>query len=461
MQRDRPTIFVQVGAPDGQLQRVQQKTHDDQQPAAGEQLIESMSYEDDDRKADKLTLTVDAFDLSAIDSPLWRKGNLLVVQWGYSGRMSPPRDMVIQSAKGGRKLKIEALDKGILLNKKQKRRTFENVKRSDVARIIAMEQGFIGPQMLIQDTEEVLEQVTQARMTDGQLLRDMARREGYDWFVDFDGFHFHERDLGQKPLRTYIYYTDPGEGDVMSFTLDNDLSASKPGRVRLQGRNPFTKEDIDEVGDNDTTSDRHTLADVIDIVSEVDGTKHAEPLAKTTATEIVMPTTEKTKKAAARQAKGMYKRAQMTAIEMTVRAVGDAWQVAKSIVGAERFGSTLSGLYYVKTVKHDLGKGYVMSMKWRRDGKSRATSTTTAFDELPGQGRGVRSGGAKNNKKADDANGKGGGTGDQDQLGTRDVVDPVTGQKRTIYVDFQGREFTLDAKGNSVETDFQGRPITP
>src|SRR5262249_25618928 len=43
----------------------------------------SLVYEDCEGKADKLVLTVDNWDLANFDDPVWRKGNLLEVSWGY------------------------------------------------------------------------------------------------------------------------------------------------------------------------------------------------------------------------------------------------------------------------------------------------------------------------------------------------------------------------------------------
>ena len=55
-----------------------------------------MEYQDSEKKADQLKLTVDNWDLSNFDNPVWRAGNKVTITWGYPGRMSPVRECVIQ-----------------------------------------------------------------------------------------------------------------------------------------------------------------------------------------------------------------------------------------------------------------------------------------------------------------------------------------------------------------------------
>jgi phage protein D len=77
----------------------------------------SFKYEDEERKTDKCEITIENYDLVEFDNPIWKKGGLLEVTWGYPGQMTPPRKVVIQKVKGGRELTIEALGQEELLNR--------------------------------------------------------------------------------------------------------------------------------------------------------------------------------------------------------------------------------------------------------------------------------------------------------------------------------------------------------
>jgi hypothetical protein len=61
-------------------------------------------YEDAEHKADKLVLSVDNWDLANSDDPVWRKGNLLEVPWGYPGDVAPTPQVVIQKVTGAQAL---------------------------------------------------------------------------------------------------------------------------------------------------------------------------------------------------------------------------------------------------------------------------------------------------------------------------------------------------------------------
>ena len=367
----------------------------------------SLAFEDSEKKADKLVLTVDNWDLSNFDDPVWKKGNILEVSWGYPGEMAPARQVVIQKVTGFQTLNVEGQAKSVLMNKVARCRTFENTKRSDVARQLAEENGY-GPQLQdIEDTGEILPIITQARMTDAQFLRRLADREGFEFYVDFDGLHFHQRRLGQRPVRVFRWYTAPEVGEVLALNIENDVTA-KPGVVSVRGRDPITRRDIDERGSNATT-ERDSLAPVIEVVDPETG---AVSIQRRNASEEVRPSPEASAGTARREADARYRRAQQTTVELTATVLGDPAVLAKTVVEFQGISQRLSGKYWVKEAKHKIdGSGYTIEMRCLRDGTS----------ELGG----VPSGGRPNRENAEDA--------DPDALRPVEVVDPETGATRVEY----------------------------
>lgn len=394
--------------------------------------IMSLTYEDDETKADKLTLQVDNFNLTNFDAPIWKTGNKVEVSWGYQGRTSPPRTCTIQKVTGAVVLSVEALGQDILMNKHSVVKTRDNKKRSDVAREIAEANGYTGDALFIDDTKEVMKHITQARMTDAQLLRDMARREGFEFYVDFDGFHFHKRKLGQQPLRTFTYYTDK-TGDIISFNVENDIYARKAGGMTAAGIDPKSKEKIEEKGDNVTNKGDTALAPtkvIITGISERDGSVTGD-LVKESGSSHTTQTTEPTKEAAARQIQGSYAKNQLNAVQLTMECRGDPYMLAKAIARIEGIGKTISGNYHVTHVAHKVGSGYVMTVKAKRDGKSSPTNTT-ATGQASGKGAasdaGVAAKGAQNNATPP-------ANQDDGKLVTK--IDPKDGS--VSYVDGRGR----------------------
>lgn len=400
-QRTAPVFFVRVSPEGGATARVDLSHR-----------VLSFVFEDSESKADKLVLSVDNFDLANFDDPLWRKGNLLEVAWGYPGNLTPARECVIQKVTGFQTLAIEAHAKSVLMNKVSRCRTFEHQKRSDVARQIANENGF-GPQLQdIEDSGEVLPLITQARLTDAQFLRQLARREGFQFYVDFDGLHFHQRRLAQRPVRVLHWYTPPQVGEVLSINTENDVTA-KAGAVSVRGRDPLSKRDIDVRASNANTK-RDSLAQVIEIVDPETGSTRLE---RRNVSEEVRPSSEASAAAAQRNADGRYRLSQQTTVELTALIVGDPNLLAKTVVEFTGISQRLSGKYWVKEAKTKIeGSGYTVELKCLRDG-------TSAIGGAPSRGKPNQQTVSK----------------DTNALRPIEVVDPETGATRIEYRDTRGR----------------------
>lgn len=358
----------------------------------------TMTIEDDEKKEDKLQLTIENSDLTLFDSPQFRKGMILDASWGWPGNMAPERAFVIEKITGSRIMKVEAKGGETLLHKRVKCRTFKNARRSEVVSEIADEHGFSTE--FIQFTPDVQEQITQARATDAQLIRDLAKREGYEWWIDYDGWHWHERQLQQKPIFSLTYYApepnNPNKGNIIAWNLDEGIDASKPGLVRVEGFDLLTKKKYSVTASNKETQ-RATLAPIQNTYGPDDPGEAGEPLVVQLVTELVLPSVERTAKEAKRFAEGVWKRAQVAQVKMTLSVWGVPALVAKSVILIDGIGPTLSGLYYINNIKHNTQAPYIMTLKVSRDGKTRASQPQKL--KLPGQGDGVPSGGTLNEQE--------------------------------------------------------------
>lgn len=418
-------IFVVRVAPQGKKEPLDQSSR-----------VTQLVYEDSESKADKLTLTLLNVNLENLDDPIWAKGNLCEVQWGYPGRMGPAMQCVITKVTGFEILTVEALGKEMLLHRVQRTRVFENVKKSDVARALAEENGYSAEFQDIEDTEILKRFITQAKQTDAQLLSKLAREEGFEWYIDWTGFHFHKRRVGQPPIRVLEWRG--GDGEVMSVHIDNDITV-KPGRVKVKGKDPKTGKPFEVTGSNSDTS-RETLSSVIEIVDPETGTttvttapdgsasSSSSGSSATQATGEVSPAASMTEAEAKRKADGKYRKTQQTTIEMTWLCVGDALVVAKSVLELRGIGKRLSGKYWLKEARHSVGLGgYTMELKFKGDGHAGYASSGggVVTGEQPSKG--------KPNKSDPEA-------ADPGALTPIEVVDPETGGTKIIYRDTKGRK---------------------
>jgi len=393
----------------------------------------SFEYEDNENAADKLTLSVDNTDLANFDEPVWKKGNKLEVSWGYPGAMAPIRTVQIRSVKGFLTLNIEAHGLEVIANRIVKSRVFENVKRSDVVRTIAGELGYIDDDVLhIQDTEIVYETISQSRLTDAQFIRRLAHKESFLWYIDFDGFHFHERDIAQQAVRTYVYYNIGSSGsNIVDIEVVNDVTAL-PGRVKRKGRDPLNRKDTEGSADNDTDKKRGVTGEKIEVIDPETG---ASLGFKDIGHEDTQPTSEESDAAAKREAAGKFRKGQQVAVKLAITVHGDPTILAKTVFELQNVGKRLSQRYYIRKATHTIaGSGYTVRMESVSDGSGGHSTTSKLASGLSS----IQVGPATKGKRAtEDKNEK--KDNDPDKLAVVEEIDPETGKTVKRYKDTKGR----------------------
>lgn len=337
--------------------------------------VTSFEFQDDEKKADKLMIEVDNYDLSFFDNPIFRKGNIIEFLFGYPGRTAPPRRCVIQKVKGGRKLTVEAHALSMLMHKIKKSKTWENQKLSEIATTIAKSYGTQLGVADGHDKDNIFVEAEldvkvphrhQAAQTDAEFLSRLARRYGLEFYVDSRGMHFKRRNMKQKPVRDYTWFN--GEGDFMDFDIENDI-VSRHGAVTMKGFDPHAKKALSYRADNES-SKRDGLAPVIEIIDPRDG--HTT-LQKRSAEEHLGHTTETTAAGVKAHAEAKYREGQQVTVKLSYKVVGEPDVQGKRVVGFHGLGKRISGLYYVKTAKHHIdSSGYITSGGAQTDGHGAA-----------------------------------------------------------------------------------------
>jgi phage protein D len=346
----------------------------------------SLEFTDDEKKADKFVLTLDNYDCEMYDDPAFKKGLTLDVQWGYPGNMAPARRGIVQTMKGGLTINVECIARSILMNKKVKSRIFENVRRSDVVRLIAAEHGYGAEVIEIDETEIVYAQITQAQKTDAQFVRYLATLEGFEFYIDHLGFHFHARRLNQNPVRTYRWFTNKDlGGEILDFSIDNDITAKK-ARRRARGRDPLERTEIDESASDSEDTDGESLAEIIEILDpEADVFNETDA---NTVSEDVVPTSATSAIAAAAENRGRFRRNKLVAIKLKLTVIGDPQMQSKTIIKVEGLGERISGMYYVRKVVSKVSEsGFTQELECISNGTGGVRRRSRLGDlELPTRG---------------------------------------------------------------------------
>jgi phage protein D len=391
--------------------------------------ITGLEFTDQEKKADKAVLKVDNYDLSSYDEPLFIEGAIMFIAWGYPGNMTPTREGVIKNVKGSTQLSIETNAKSVLLHKERRCRVFENASLLGVVEQIADENGFGPDARHIEDfagtdnepaVNAIREAWTQARLTDAEFLRHLANKFGFEFYVDFDGLHFHPRRIEQKPIRKFIYFTDPGAGDILRPPVIEVETRGKKGSVRARGRDPMNKSDIDETADNDSEANQRKLnADTQTVISVEQGTTNISQ--ENVASSDTVPTSEDNADAAKAVASGQFRKSQEGSVRLKFDAIGDPRVLAKSIIEVQGIGALYSGNYFVNEVKTKVGaSGYAMAISATRTGKGGAGGAQV----------GAKAKGDKNDQAADD----------NDTGELTPEISVTHGQTIVRYVDKKGRD---------------------
>lgn len=357
---------------------VRQPGKSDADPFDLEGRVISFKFDDDEKKADKGTLVLDNFDHTLFEERNIVPGTILDITWGYDGLFSQTQTLVVKSIKGGPKLSVVCEGKKQLMNREHDNRAFENMTYADIANELATENGFRADQIFVDATEPKFETVVQARMTGAQFLRHLANKIGFEWYIDTDGFHFHERKLDQDPVRKFIYYNDPSAGDVLSYSIE-EKSNNKAGKVTTKGRDPSTKETHESSSDNASDTEGKSTTEFVSGtggvgLTRVTANKPAQPADNVSSTD-TQPTAAASAEAGKAVARGRYRRSSVNAVKLTLTCIGDPEVTAKSVIEIAGIGKSFSGLYYVEKASHNIASGgYKMTLTCKRRGRNSGVS---------------------------------------------------------------------------------------
>lgn len=345
-------------------------------------IVTAMSFVDEERKADRLTIEVDNFDGGAWDTAIFAKGNMLYTSWGYAGFMAPTRQMVITKSSGGITLTVEAKDRSLLMHRETKTETYEDVRRSDVVALIASRNGFGPGARVIEETPTIHETITQPNVSDVRMLRNLAQKQGFEFFIGPDGLHWHSRDLAQAPSRRFVYYPAGRAGAdfnnrnaMWDYAIENDLTA-KPAKTKLKGIDPDTKQPIVAEGSNAAT-ERDQLQEIVEVRDYDTGTWQQVTRA---VLEETKPTAETTQEAAKERADGRFKKISQRAVKLSFSCLGDPLLLAKTLCDVEGIAQRVDGRYYLEKVEHSINEsGYTCRVTAITDGTNAAVSLTDAL----------------------------------------------------------------------------------
>ena len=239
-------------------------------------------------------------------------------------------------------LVVGALDKGHRLAAVTNYRTFAKKKYSDIAKTVAGDAG-LGADITATTAE--IEYVVQATNSYA-FLWELARRIGYDWWIDGGKLCFKPSPTTAGPTLKF--------GDTLHDFRVRYSGAVKGSKITVQGWNPETQQAVK--GDEASTLGGSSMPA---IGSDAPFAKEGRSKAKSawakeykTGAFIATTTTE-----AQAVAKSLSQRADATEVFARGTASSTPTLVPGKAVKIENMGTKVSGSYYVTTVEHTWGDG--------------------------------------------------------------------------------------------------------
>lgn len=362
----------------------------------------SFSYEQAEKKQDKVTLVVANHDLSFFASPIMVKGTDFTFSFGYAGQLAPGGSAKVQSLRGFQQLRIEAYAIVLAITSVQKTRVFENRKRDEIVRQIASEHWIQRTDIAsgassFSPESGVPRTFVQSGITDWEFILELAEPLGYSvWFTVEQGvrvLHWGPRKYGAVATRVFAWNSTGisqvetvGNGaaratnvaPLLAFNVDDNSQKGKPSRVDQSGYDPDEHQPLTARG---TPATEVESLDSMTEISEPgrSGGKFEEAvqLEPTAHAKVAFLTEEN---------KARNKWTQEDQIKASATVPGDPTLAIGQLVEIQNVPNFLAGNWYVLGATHSIASdGYKTKLKLTRNAVGDTKTGTSS--KVPASGK--------------------------------------------------------------------------
>ena len=353
-------------------------------------FITNFSFTDTVKGESTLSLDFKDKDIEFTENEFLKNGQEFNFVFGYkNGSRSSKRIAVVtdQTPVFGAiiSVSIKARDKGILLKKNNAQTVYKDKKASDIVTEIADKLGF---------GKEIEESITnypfyaQGNKSDMELLRELAKKNDFTFFVRDTTLHFKKTLLKDKSVRTFTY-KDPND-IVSSFSpkvsYTNQSNAAKS--VTVQGIDPQTNELYNETIKTEDLKDDVKLGKEEAVTYGFDGgvtrnntPQTSPPTESSTQLDVqgqILTTGHTDKAEAVKEATKVVKKAQLSSIEADLDlSILEPLLFAGDIITIAGVGKIFNGNYLIEEISHSVSVGSAKtSMKLKRNATSKSVTKT-------------------------------------------------------------------------------------
>jgi len=218
-------------------------------------MIDSVEYEDSVSTSSTVKITINDPDLFLLEDTIFVEETPVVItggwshlpRWNFEGYIAAID--IDYPEEGCPVLTITCMDNSYLMNRKEKKRTWDGMARSSVVQAICAEYGFT---CYADESPEVAETLSQSEKTDIQFIMDMAGEDGFEVRICGNVLTYKKKEVLLDPWGHFAYRCD--RYNLISFT-PRITKAKKKESVEKSDINATTGETETGTADSDTARD--------------------------------------------------------------------------------------------------------------------------------------------------------------------------------------------------------------
>ena len=351
-------------------------------------------YEDSEKEDDLFNVTFSDPFGELVDSDQFQEGTEWSVQWGFAGKLHPPRKVIVKRPRFAYgQVEVQALDKGSDLKLAESWATYKKTTLQNVLEDIASSHGL---KLDMDPLELAIPFLAMGGRSHFDVLKTLAARTADHVFkIVGDTLEFKKRNLNAPPVARFAYA--PGrDSRLISFDIqikdqDNAKSSLQTTAVTVD---PFTQKTKSFSADEGSSSTenlgnvrvtKNYVTSFTDTIRQITGASVMHKnISNTTGKSLALPSKTDSEMNAIVQ--GRRHEALLDNVEASFEisaAPEDGFFKSGDLIEVRGIGKKFSGMYQMLSIRHDLNDGYKYSITAKRNALG-STGNLSASEVLNG-----------------------------------------------------------------------------
>jgi phage protein D len=326
----------------------------------------TFEFSDHVEKIDEAKVSFLNDDRALSDAGAFTVGQKLRVAWGWGGATSTPRQMIVVKREQNNPYVVWLRDPTVLLGQHKGGRQMTGKTDSEFVRAVLKEYQYEGTAARITATKARREITQSAKRSDAHQIWNLAKRNGFEFYIDADGAYWGPRQVDTEPKRVYEFRGGVGEGRILGEPAISQVTDRAYSIVTVVGVDPITKRAYTiEISSKDF--DWASLGAEIEIADPIENEEQSKRKNRAERTEVrtvgLMPENQ-----ARELARAIYRDNAQGVYLMKLKVVGDPLLGAKCLIALQGHSIPYDGLYFVREAKHTIANGkYDLDLECDRD----------------------------------------------------------------------------------------------